>query len=63
MLVLSRQTGESIRIGNDITVTVVRSGSTVQLGIEAPRAVDVWRSELYRFHDIHGKPEDTSHVE
>jgi carbon storage regulator len=47
MLVLSRKAGERICIGNDISVEVVRIGpSTVRLGIEAPDAVNIWRSEL-----------------
>lgn len=49
MLVLSRKDGESIRIGDNIVVTVVRtSGNTVRLGIEAPPDVPVLRGELIR---------------
>ncbi|MFO0913750.1 MAG: carbon storage regulator [Pirellulales bacterium] len=47
MLVLTRKAQESIRIGNDITITVVRlEGKTVRLGVEAPRSVRVLRAEL-----------------
>ena len=47
MLVLARKAGESIMIGGGITVTVLRQhGATVRLGIEAPRATPVLRSEL-----------------
>jgi len=48
VLVLSRKTGEAIRIGADIEVSVLDvRGDTVRLGIEAPRSVQVWRKEIY----------------
>ncbi len=48
MLVLSRKTGEAIRIGADLEVSVLDvRGDTVRLGIEAPRSVQVWRKEIY----------------
>ena len=47
MLILSRRQGESIVIGNGITVTVMRvRGKTVNLGIDAPKEIGVRRSEL-----------------
>jgi carbon storage regulator len=48
MLVLTRKQGESIVIGNEVTVTVVevRPGQ-VRLGIEAPRSIEVHRKEVY----------------
>lgn len=47
MLVLSRKENESIRIGPDITITVVSLDSNrVRIGIEAPRDIPVFRSEL-----------------
>ena len=47
MLVLSRKQTERIRLGDSITVTVVRvSGDKVRLGIEAPADVLVLRDEL-----------------
>ena len=47
MLVLTRKCTESIRIGRDIRLTVVRLGSgQVRLGIEAPAQVSVLREEL-----------------
>lgn len=47
MLVLSRKTGETICIGKDVTVTVVKlSGNRVRIGIEAPEDVEVLRGEL-----------------
>lgn len=48
MLVLSRKAGETICIGDEVTITVVRvSGDKVRLGIDAPRALEVHRGEVY----------------
>jgi carbon storage regulator len=48
MLVITRKSGERICLGDDITITVMEiSGSTVRLGIEAPRSLPVYRSEIY----------------
>jgi carbon storage regulator len=47
MLVLSRKVSERIRIGDRITVTVVRIGpSVVRIGVEAPPDVLILRDEL-----------------
>ncbi|MNP78139.1 Carbon storage regulator [compost metagenome] len=47
MLILTRKTGESINIGNDITVTVLGvSGQQVRIGISAPKEVPVHREEI-----------------
>jgi len=47
MLVLSRKMGQKLQIGNNITVTVLKTqGNTIRLGIEAPRDVSVRRAEL-----------------
>jgi carbon storage regulator len=47
MLALTRQQGQKIQIGRDITVTVVRTqGGQVRLGIEAPASVVITRAEL-----------------
>jgi len=46
MLVLSRKQGESIRIGKDVVLTVVRAIGTVRLGIEAPKEQRVLRTEI-----------------
>lgn len=52
MLVLSRKVGEEIKIGNDITITVVRiQGDKVRIGIQAPDDVKVYRSELLPLTD------------
>ena len=49
MLILTRRVGESIVIGDDVVVTVVEvRGDSVRVGIDAPRAIDVHREEIYR---------------
>ena len=48
MLVLTRRVGESVRIGPDITVTVLGvKGIQVRIGVDAPKTVSVHREEIY----------------
>ncbi|HHW60452.1 MAG TPA: carbon storage regulator CsrA [Syntrophomonadaceae bacterium] len=48
MLVLSRNIGESIIIGDHIEISVLDvQGDTIKLGIEAPRSLSVHRKEVY----------------
>lgn len=49
MLVISRRPTESIRIADNIEISIVeiRPGK-VRLGIKAPREIAVWRNELYQ---------------
>ena len=47
MLVLTRKKGESLLIGKDITITVVDiTGDRIRIGIEAPKSLDISRTEL-----------------
>ena len=48
MLILSRRTGESVKIGDDVTVTLLGArGPQVRLGFAAPQHVAVHREEIY----------------
>ncbi len=48
MLVLTRRLNQSIKIGDDIEITVVEvRGDQVRLGVAAPRDVTVHRKEIY----------------
>jgi len=48
MLTLSRKIGESIMIGNDIEITILDvKGDQVKIGITAPKAIPVYRKEIY----------------
>lgn len=48
MLILTRKLGEDISIGDDITIKVVSiKGRQVKIGIDAPRSLQVHRSEIY----------------
>jgi len=48
MLVLNRKSGETIMLDDDISITVLSSGGkNVKLGIDAPKAVKVFRKEIY----------------
>jgi carbon storage regulator len=47
MLILTRRTGETLRIGDDVEVTVMAvNGSQVRIGIKAPRNIAVDREEI-----------------
>ena len=47
MLILTRRVGESLRIGDDITVTVVQTGpGKVRIGVAAPAGCLILREEL-----------------
>lgn len=49
MLVLTRKTGESINIGDDIKISIMEiKGRSVRIGIEAPKSMVIHREEIYQ---------------
>ncbi len=49
MLILTRRVGETLVVGDDITVTVLGvKGNQVRLGVNAPKDVTVHREEIYQ---------------
>lgn len=48
MLILARKIDEKIKIGNDITLTIISvQGDQVKIGVEAPKHVKVFRQEVF----------------
>ncbi len=48
MLILTRRVGETLMIGDEVSVTVLDvKGNQVRIGVEAPKEVEVHREEVY----------------
>jgi len=49
MLILTRRVGEVLRIGDDVSITILGvKGNQVRIGIDAPKDVAVHREEIYQ---------------
>ena len=60
MLILTRRLGQSVKIGDEVTVTVLGvKGNQVRLGFMAPRDVAVHREEIYLRRQTDGSANET----
>jgi carbon storage regulator len=61
MLILTRRVGETVMIGDDVTITVLGvKGNQVRVGINAPKHVAVHREEIYERIKREQQPEDVA---
>lgn len=64
MLVLSRKTGESLMIGDNIVVTILNAGQNqVRIGIRAPQEIAVHREEIYLRLEMEANSSSDGHLQ
>ena len=48
MLILTRKSGESIKVGDTVKITILEiKGNHVKIGIDAPKDLEIYREEIY----------------
>jgi carbon storage regulator len=56
MLILSRRVGEAVKVGENISITVLSvKGNQVRIGVDAPKDIAVHREEIYQRIKIEGE--------
>lgn len=59
MLILTRRIGEVLRVGDEVSITVLGiKGNQVRIGIDAPKDVSVHREEIYQRIKNEGHPQE-----
>jgi carbon storage regulator len=62
MLILTRRIGEVLRVGDDVSITVLGiKGNQVRIGIDAPKDVSVHREEIYQRIKNEGNTHEGDH--